>query len=791
MMSLDQITLGAQDHWVALAVLLAIAASGALVWSYRRGHTSGAVRALAAAFKWVGIAALAICLVEPLFTGTRPKPGSNLFLVVADNSRSLQLSDSGSSQSRGRRMQERLSETSDWLARLGQDFEVRRYSFDSALHPVTTFAGLKFDGESSALVESLRALTDRYRGQPVAGILLFTDGNATDLAEAGNPWHDLPAVYPVPMGNDAGLVDLAVSRVAVSQTNFEAAPVTITASVEGHGLSGTKAGVRVLDEQGQELERRNIDQLVAGEPLVERFLLRPEKPGVNFFSVRAFLKGEELLPDDSGRGGPGTSHEATLANNRRMATVDRGGGPFRVLYVSGRPNWEFKFLRRALEADDEVQLVGLVRIAKKEPTFKFLGRSGERTNPLFRGFGNQADEQAEQYDEPVLIRLKTEDKDELRGGFPKSAADLFRYHAVILDDVEAAFFKPDQLSLLTQFVSRRGGGLLMLGGKDSFVEGGYGRGPVGEMLPVYLDRLADGSIGGAYRLLLTREGWLQPWIRVRTNELDERTRLAAMPDFLTVNRVERIKPGAQVLAQVTSADGSAWPALVVQQFGRGRTAAMLIGDLWRWHLRRPDSSESDLEKSWRQTVRWLVSDVPGRVEVETRKSSSAAHSAVEISVRARDKQFEPLDNAAVTLRVQTPDKRQIELVAEASDSGAGRYEATFAARVPGVYRALVTVAAADGSEVGRRETGWSVEPQTEEFRALTVNRTLLEEIAKRTQGEVVSDDDLDQFVASLPNRKVPVVETWTYPLWHQWSVFVVALACFVAEWGLRRWKGMP
>ena len=90
-----------------------------------------------------------------------------------------------------------------------------------------------------------------------------------------------------------------------------------------------------------------------------------------------------------------------------------------MLYVGGRPNWEFKFLRRAVDEDDEVHLVGLVRIAKREPKFTFLGRSGERTNPLFRGFGNQSDEEAEQYDEPVLVRLGTEDKEELRGGFPQ------------------------------------------------------------------------------------------------------------------------------------------------------------------------------------------------------------------------------------------------------------------------------------------------------------------------------------------------------------------------------------
>lgn len=67
---------------------------------------------MAAVFKGIGIVALAVCLVEPLFTGTRPQPGSNLFLVVADNSRSLQLSDGVGGKARGLAMSERLAEES-------------------------------------------------------------------------------------------------------------------------------------------------------------------------------------------------------------------------------------------------------------------------------------------------------------------------------------------------------------------------------------------------------------------------------------------------------------------------------------------------------------------------------------------------------------------------------------------------------------------------------------------------------------------------------------------------------
>ena len=61
-----------------------------------------------------------------------------------------------------------------------------------------------------------------------------------------------------------------------------------------------------------------------------------------------------------------------------------------------------------------------------------------------------------------------------------------------------------------------------------------------------------------------------------------------------------------------------------------------------------------------------MSDVPGRVEVDTRRVFGAAVPTVQIAVRARDKQFELLDNATVNLRVDTPDKRQIELIARAT-----------------------------------------------------------------------------------------------------------------------------
>src|SRR6185295_19207151 len=102
---------------------------------------------------------------------------------------------------------------------------------------------------------------------------------------------------------------------------------------------------------------------------------------------------------------------------------DRDPRPKRVLYVAGRPNWEFKFLHRSVEDDKQIEMVALIRIARREPKFEFIGRKGEGGNPIFRGFGKTDEEH--RYDQPILVRVGMHDKNELRSGFPKTAEELF------------------------------------------------------------------------------------------------------------------------------------------------------------------------------------------------------------------------------------------------------------------------------------------------------------------------------------------------------------------------------
>ncbi len=785
------LVVGDREWAVPAAVIFAVAVAVLLRASVRTG-AGRRTRVGAALPKAIGFGLLAVCLVDPHWAGVRAKPGENLFVLLADDSASLTIrSDDG--RTRGQSLRDELMATeSPWQVRLAQDFDVRRYQFDARLSHVEAFDSLEFAGTTSAIDGVLASLAQRFRGQPLAGVLLFTDGNSTDSvtanARAAAGAHDsLPPVYPVLPPVTEVPPDLSITRASVSETVFEDAPVTVQAEVVAQGVFEEGVVVELRDEAGNVIEQTGRP-ISDGETLAVRFQVRPTQPDLRFYTVRVIDAAAAAA--DSGE--PRASREATLANNSRVVAANREGRPYRVLYVAGRPNWEYRFLHRALRQDEQVQLVALIRIARKEAKFDFRGRADESSNPLFRGFKKDRDEETESYDEPVLIRQGTRDEAELREGFPQERSLLYEYDAIILDDVEASFFTHDQLVLIERFVAERGGGLMMLGGIGTFQHGGYARTPVADALPVYLDRNRSVAAlpADGFRLTLTRDGWLQPWMRLRSNEPDEQQRLSAMPSFVSVTRAESVKPGARVMALLETPRSQSRPAIVSQRYGAGRTLAVLIGDLWRWQLRRAEGANDDLAKMWRQSVRWLVADVPRRLEVSTARTQNAPRAAVELAIRVRDREFQPQENADLHVAVRQPDGEPISIVVQPSLDEPGLFTGSFVSRQTGGYRAEVTLTDADG-EPQRTVVGWTSNPAAEEFRNVGINRQRMESLAEETGGEVVAIDGLETFVSSLPLRRVPITETWTSPLWDRWWVFLLVVACLAGEWGFRRLRGLP
>jgi uncharacterized membrane protein len=786
----------ARPEWIVIASFVAGALILLSAFSYWRSNLSWPKRCVGLLLRSLGIGILTLCLLEPMGTLERPKPQANVFAILSDRSQSLNVLRENCPSAQKQIWDDLVKDSSDWQRQLSDEYRLRRYVFDSTLEPVDSLEDICYNGTESALLGSLKSLRDRYQGRPIAGVLLFSDGQTTDssrrsgekavqLKELGFP------VFPVQLPSLMDKRDLRVSDVSVRQSDFETAPVTVSASISQTGAAALPARVELLDLSGKVLQSKVIS--FKQNPSQEKFTFqfRPGNSGVQAIRL-------EVVPETE------NTPELTLENNRRYQVVDRGRGPYRILYVAGRPNWEYKFLKRALDEDVEIELTSLIRIARKEPKFTFRDSKVDASNPLFSGFEDVSEEEKEKYDEPVYVRIGRKSADQLKKGFPKDADELFEYNAIIIDDVEAEFFNLEEQSLLRQFVAVRGGSLLALAGQESFRGKGFKNSVLSQLLPIYPEdenrdfvrtptspfKSDDVSTEEA-KYTLTREGWLQPFLRLAENEASEKERLEKMPTFEVVNRIKGMKPGASVYSEAKLDSGETVPVFLSQKFGKGRTATLTLGDMWKWGLNHNGAAgKSPLAQSWRQMVRWLIADVPRPIEMKVDEESLATGRLVKILVDVKGVDFKPTDNAEVQVKVTGPDAKVFAVQAEPDQDLAGRYHVQCVVESEGVYIATADVMAPDGSKMGTAQTGWVHEPSAKELQTVGENKELLLAIAKETGGELVEWDKLDSFVASLQSRKVPITERVVYPLWHQGWVLGLALAALCAEWGLRRKNGL-
>jgi hypothetical protein len=282
---------------------------------------------------------------------------------------------------------------------------------------------------------------------------------------------------------------------------------------------------------------------------------------------------------------------------------------------------------------------------------------------------------------------------------------------------------------------------------------------------------------------------LQPWLRSSDTEVEEQTRLRAENLYKTINAAGDLKPGASLLAYAESVDGQQYPALVSQRFGRGRSASWLLGDLWRPAMHRESTDDDTTGQRWRQITHWLVNDVPRRVEVRVEQSDDPNES-VQLIATVRDEAYLPLDNAKVTFEITPVGGDAFQMEGEMDDDRPGVYQSQYWSDGGTAFHVSAKAMSMDGEVIGESETGWTQSPGASEFRQLDVDRNRLEQIAAKTGGRVITTSELDRFAQALPNQKVPVTESWLYPLWHSPFVMILAMTCLCLDWGLRRWKGM-
>jgi len=749
--------LGAWPAWVLALLILTAAAALAFLIRSRIARAAPVMRGWRAWVIWslqTLLAALVLVLLwQPAITVAELKPQQNIIAVLVDDSRSMGLAEDGVT----RQAQAVKALQNGVLAGLNRSFQTRLYRVDDAPARIDSLKDLQPNAPSTRLGDSLKQLSEETSDLPIGAVVLLSDGDdnaggiGADVINALRARH-IP-VHTVGFGRERAEHDVELEDAVIAPRALVNSRLAATITLHQRGYAGAKINLTVRDVsagQAKVLAARSITLGPDGNLQTETLMFDIGGAGARTLQIAAApLAGEQ-----------------NTANNTLMRVVNVGSEPRRILYIEGEPRWEYKFIRQAEEDDRMVQIVSMVRTSENK-----------------------------------IYRQGISDPKELAEGFPSRPEDLFSYQGLMIGSVEAGYFTPVQQELIREFVDRRGGGVLLLGGQFAMADGGWNATKLTDLMPTVLPsqsptfhREADPKNGTTHTTAELAPAGVDSIItRLADDPAANAAKWKKLPYLMDYQDPGTPKPGASVLANMITPEGRKLPLLITENFGRGRSAIMASGGSWRWQMSSP-LGDTAHDLFWQQLLRWLVSDTPGHVSASVPAQMLLDSGAVTITAGVRDSQYNPAPDAKVEAHILGPSGVSALLEMTPVPDNPGQFQAAWSAPKPGAYLTEVMAQRADPTgtvkELGRdvltfqRMDGVAENFHTEQ------NRDLLERLATQTGGQYWKPADLGKLAGGIPFSEAGVTMRETKDLWDLPLVFFVLLLLRFSEWWLRRKWGI-
>ena len=729
--------------YIVIAIALAVAVPALIAYARLRMRGGPRDRAVLLALRLAGLAIVVVALMHPIFVVSEAVPQRNVVGVLVDDSRSMRIADlSGTTRADAVRHLLGTRDSSLYRA-LADKFVVRLFRFSGNGERVAQLGDLTYDGVRTQLGPALEAARQELTGVPLSGLVLVSDGADNSTGSLTDAVMSLGArhvpVFTVGVGRERFTKDIEVSRVEAPRNVLKGASLVVDVLVAQRGYTGDKVQM-IVEDGGRIVSTQSVTLSGDGEAIPVRVRVPTTEAGARVLTFR--------IPPQPG--------EMVAQNNTQQAIVNVSDRREKILYIEGEPRSEMRFLRNAVRDDKNLQIVTLQRLAKDQ----------------FR-------------------RFSVDDSLDLVAGFPKTRDELFAYKGIILGSIEASYFTGDQLRMLADFVSERGGGLLALGGRRALGEGGFAGTPVAEVLPVDLGGGPNDKSGyfSELKVDVTVPGSMHAATQIADAESTSAKRWKTMPAVTSVNRIGRARPGATVLLTGTpTKGGERQTVLAFQRYGRGKAIAFPVQDSWLWQMLN-DVDDVTFESYWRQLLRWLVSDVPSRVMVAAAGDQAAPGDAVELNAEVSDRTFLKVNNAEAVARVTSPSGNVSEMPLEWSVTRDGQYKASFTPNEKGLYRVDVRARMGTDSIVSDPSYIASGDLSAEYFGA-EMRAPLLRRIADETGGRFYTGENVAQLAKDIVftdagNTVVDRKDLWDMPI-----VFLLILALVTSEWGYRKLRGL-
>jgi uncharacterized membrane protein len=534
--------------------------------------------------------------------------------------------------------------------------------------------------------------------------------------------------------------DIVNARVVVRGTGYESNhPVRLT-------LTDRRTGLPLHGPDGRSVAK--TINLPDDRPVEEELLFKPHDVGPLEIKVEAEKQPGEVDEQDNIR----TAHLSVL--DARIA----------VLYVDGYPRWEYRYIKNEMIRDKTVDISCLLTSA--DQTFAQEG------DPPHDGFPG-----------PITR-------------FPESIEELMPYDVILFGDVDPRQFTDRQLQLISDFVSRKGGGFGMVAG-SKWSPIAYRNTPIEAILPVNISHVQPEDPTAVYdqgfRPILTKEGADSSIFRFFADRQENQKYLKddLQPLFWYCRGITAKPAIGIVYAEHPTdigPDGHKAPLLVVSQFGAGRTLFSAFDDSWRWRFY---TGESVFDTFWVEQLRYLAR---GKKLGERRLTFSADRQTYELGqqVRLRLAVMDPalLQELPPELIVQVKDDQEQVIAMEKlqRQSGQTDYTASFAADRVGRFAVKLPPIAGDA---GNMDASIDIIEPRLELADPRVNRSSLNTLATETFGQSVAFEQAREKLPGLiPSAARTTLLPLDQPLWNIPAALVIFVLLLTSEWILRKVYGM-
>lgn len=628
----------------------------------------------------------------------------------------------------------------DIFTRLARNCRLRYFSFGDTVQPTSgegdalaaSLRKLEPKGKSTRLGTAIDDVVSRYSGQPIAGVLVLTDGASNEgleplevarkMKDRGIPLFPVGIGVPDPP-------DVRLEGLVVQDTVFAKDRVPVRFRITSKGFTNRHVDLTVT-VNGKEIARKDV--VLTGEPQFEELSFLPdETAGTLKLEVAASPLPGEIVAD----------------NNRLTRDLRVIDEKIKVLYVEGKPRWEYRYLRAVLLRDHRLDV-------------KFLMTQGDR----------DLAKASERY----LDR------------FPEVAGEAFVFDLVILGDVPASYFTPAQLSRMEQLVRERGGSLLVLPGHQNPLTTYLGT-PIEGVLPVRLQPEAWESVDETVYPTPTSKGDEMTVVTLEMPEERNAARWAHVRPLYQVPALAGAKPAATVLATLSDAPRrrEPYPLICWQRYGRGK--AMFVGtdQLWRVRFKVGDQYHA---RYWGQVIQFLtLSRLLGenkRIQIETGRRSFRTGERVQLYANVLSEAYEPVNLASYTLYVERPEGQAetTQLKLDPVKDVPGLYQGFFTPELEGRY--LLRTAPADREYSNTVELQVATTPLEQLEPAM--QEDALRKLAEISGGRYFAIRDLPELPDALQQEVQTTIIRREKELWDLPAIFVLLLLCAATEWFFRR-----